>query len=396
MKTLIELYDRRPLENVLSTLVFRPERTVFVCPTELANDKSARKKLEDYLQRKGVSTRIEFRGAGIYDTEGICRTLKDIASEYPDCALEIAGGTEAALFAAGLACAECGIPVFTYSRRRNMFFEINNAPFARELPCEIEFDVEDFFRMAGGSVRDGRYGKAELQDYMSLINPFFSVFLKFRQQWTPVIDYIQRISRADADGRFSLKVKGDYVTKGERGSRLTANEDALKELQRIGMISGLEINTGVSVSFRFKDSNVRSWLRDIGAVLELYIYKACMDAGVFHDVKTSVIADWDGDEGSDSVTNEIDVMAAAGVFPVFISCKTGEVKTEALNELSVLSSRFGGNMARAVIVTAKKGSAMMRSRASELGIQVIALDDLTRGTFKNTLKKLGSVENLIG
>ena len=30
MKTLIELYDERPLENVLSTEVFSPERTVFI------------------------------------------------------------------------------------------------------------------------------------------------------------------------------------------------------------------------------------------------------------------------------------------------------------------------------------------------------------------------------
>lgn len=32
MKTLIELYDERPLKNVLSTEVFSPERTVFICP----------------------------------------------------------------------------------------------------------------------------------------------------------------------------------------------------------------------------------------------------------------------------------------------------------------------------------------------------------------------------
>ena len=36
MKTLIELYDERPLENVLSTEVFRPQRTVFICPPEVA------------------------------------------------------------------------------------------------------------------------------------------------------------------------------------------------------------------------------------------------------------------------------------------------------------------------------------------------------------------------
>ena len=45
MKTLIELYDERPLENVLSTEVFRPERTVFLCPPEVAADLPLQNKL---------------------------------------------------------------------------------------------------------------------------------------------------------------------------------------------------------------------------------------------------------------------------------------------------------------------------------------------------------------
>ena len=38
MKTLIELYDDRPIENVLGTEMFRPERTVFLCPPEIAGN----------------------------------------------------------------------------------------------------------------------------------------------------------------------------------------------------------------------------------------------------------------------------------------------------------------------------------------------------------------------
>ena len=62
--------------------------------------------------------------------------------------------------------------------------------------------------------------------------------------------------------------------------------------------------------------------------------------------------------------------------PLFISCKTCDVKTEALNELAVLRDRFGGEMARAAIVTAERGNARMRNRAAELDIQVIELNDL--------------------
>ena len=38
MKTNIELYDDRPIENVLGTEMFRPEETVLICPQEVAED----------------------------------------------------------------------------------------------------------------------------------------------------------------------------------------------------------------------------------------------------------------------------------------------------------------------------------------------------------------------
>ena len=69
-------------------------------------------------------------------------------------------------------------------------------------------------------------------------------------------------------------------------------------------------------------------------------------------------------------------MATCGVKPIFISCKTCDVKTEALNELAILRDRFGGERARAAIVTAEKGGGNMLHRAMELGIDVIDLNDL--------------------
>ena len=48
MKTLIELYDDRPLENILSTEVFRPERTVYICSREVARSGVKKKKLKEF------------------------------------------------------------------------------------------------------------------------------------------------------------------------------------------------------------------------------------------------------------------------------------------------------------------------------------------------------------
>ena len=103
--------------------------------------------------------------------------------------------------------------------------------------------------------------------------------------------------------------------------------------------------------------------------------------------------DWEGTAGRNAVSNELDVVCTKGVEPVFISCKTCDVKTEALNELAILRDRFGGQMARAVIVTAERGTAAMRNRASELNIEVIDLNDLTQDRIAQRLRRILQKQN---
>jgi hypothetical protein len=223
---------------------------------------------------------------------------------------------------------------------------------------------------------------------MDDIDPFFRLYLTHRRGWTRTVTYMQRISPAGPDGSYALAVRGDYRVKGERGSRIEAPVEALKAMEEIGFLQELEIVPEESVAFRFRDKQIRSWLRDVGSVLELYVYKACRDTGLFQDVRTSAVVDWEGDERSNAVSNELDVMCTRGVSPVFISCKTCDVRTEALNELAILRDRFGGKMARAAIVTAERGGSAMRNRAEELDIAVIDLNDLTAGRIGKRLKNL--------
>ena len=237
-------------------------------------------------------------------------------------------------------------------------------------------------------MRKGRVDNSILNRYMKDIDPFFEVFLKYRRKWDRIVTYIQRISPAREDGSYSLGVQGDYTVKGEQGARLSAPEDALRDLEKILMISDLKIVPEESVSFCFRDPQIRAWLRDVGSVLELYVYKACLDSGLFNDVRTSAVVDWNGDGRENAVSNELDVMCTRGITPVFISCKTCMIRTEALNELAVLRDRFGGQIARAAIVTAERGRIVMRNRASELNIQVIDLNDLQAGRIQKRLESL--------
>jgi len=53
--------------------------------------------------------------------------------------------------AQGLLSAGTELPVLTYSRRMNSYYNIRSAPFAAELKCGVAYSVEDFFVMAVSS-----------------------------------------------------------------------------------------------------------------------------------------------------------------------------------------------------------------------------------------------------
>ena len=392
MNTLIELYDERAIENILAPDMFHPRRIIYLCPREVLRDHTRQQKLAAFYRKRGWEPELIFVGTSLFEADRILRQLFTIEEKYPDCAIDVTGGSDAALFAAGMFAARKGVPAFTYSRRKNRFYDISGADFADDLYCDLTYSIEDFFLMAGGTLLPGRVDNHILSQYLPYFDPFFSCFLRFRHEWPTIISYIQRISPAEYGQIPPLDITGSYTVKGERGSRNSANEDALQELAQIGFIQDLTIIPDQQVSFRFRDVHTRAWLRDVGSVLELYTYKACVDAAIFHDVISSAVVRWDDVLGHGSVLNEIDVMAARGVIPLFLSCKACDIKTEALNELAILRDRFGGKGAKAVIVTTESCNAAARHRDAQLGIAVIDLEELKTGQLVHRLKVIMKAE----
>lgn len=386
MDTLIELYDERAIENVLAADLFRPRRIVFLCPAEIAQSRARQEQIGAFFRYRGWEPELIFQETSLYKVDRILRQLLAISEKYPDCAMDVTGGSDAELFAAGMFAAQANVRAFTYSRRKNRFYNISGAEFAENMPCDISYSVKEFFLMAGGTLLPGRVDNGALREYLDDIDPFFDCFLRHRRDWTNIITYMQRVSPAESGQAPAMEVRGDYTVKGERGGRISANEEALQDFQRIDFIRHLQIVSGEGISFRFRDQNSRAWLRDVGSVLELYVYKACLDASIFNDIISSAVVRWDEVLGHGSVINEIDVMATRGVVPLFISCKVSDVKTEALNELAILRDRFGGKGAKAAIVSTGRCNAAARHRAAQLGIAVIDRDELETGQLVHRLK----------
>lgn len=119
-----------------------------------------------------------FLEASLYKVDRILRQLLAISEKYPDCAMDVTGGSDAELFAAGLFAAKANVRVFTYSRKKNRFYNISGAEFAENLPCNISYSVKEFFLMAGGTLLPGRMDNGVLKEHLDDIDPFFNCFLQ--------------------------------------------------------------------------------------------------------------------------------------------------------------------------------------------------------------------------
>ena len=391
MNTLIELYDERAIENVLGAEIFKPKRVIYLAPPEVAKNNHIKESLRKFFVIRGLTLEVDFVECSVFKADKILEQLLFIYERHTDLAIDVTGGNDAALFAAGMFCNLKQVPAFTYSRKNNCFYNILNADFAEERVLDLKYSVEDIFLMAGGDVRKGRVDNKLLENYIASFNEFFDVFLKYKHKWPDAVTFFIRISQGQGDEGLALKVDGNVEQKADHGRRVTANKSLLNDLVKIDYIRGLKFNGG-KVSFSFKDQQIRAWLRDVGSALELYMYKACVEANIFNDVVSSCVVDWDGTVGHDSVSNEIDVVATRGVTPIFISCKACEVKTEALNELAILRDRFGGKGAKACIVTTENCNSAARHRAAQLQIAVIDIEELEMGNVVERLKIIMKTE----
>ena len=68
MTTLIELFDRSPVENLLATLALRPDRTVYL-GTDMRRITRQLPMYEEILRGRGISTELTCRSAAKNDLD---------------------------------------------------------------------------------------------------------------------------------------------------------------------------------------------------------------------------------------------------------------------------------------------------------------------------------------
>ena len=215
MKTLIELFDESPILNVLASVAFKPEKLIFFGADPLQVEES-RGDYNRFFKSRGESPEIEYISADMENIDEVNDTLAKIISENPDCVVDVTGGKDIALLAAGMAAVKLGVPLIAYNRRTKKYANISKYEHAMRANIFGLLDCEDFFNVSGGKVIESEDFSEHRDDFgafWSKVLDIWNIYLENIGSWVPHVQFLQRVSPAcEPNGNMPLKVRAPQHT----------------------------------------------------------------------------------------------------------------------------------------------------------------------------------------
>ena len=405
MKTLIEFFDDDQILNVNALLRFEPEKVVFIAfPKSVkASRKMAVEKFLDLRFADGRKPATEYvESAYPYHLPEIVTVLDGVTDENEDCYIDVTGGKETILIAAGILSERKNIPMFQFNIISGCLHRLKNCD---DLPDTEtpRLSVREYIVLNGGEII--RQDSDE-----EVLDPYDGFFDDVENMWgicqSNSFDWNRQVTAFQNFVKYGKLADDLTVSVNLRHLRDQKHEHYLSRyimsrLEQCGLISGY-LRTEETASFRFKNEQVFSCLTKAGRILELYTYTVLKeinedDPGYFNDIATGVFIDWDGNaepDGTPDIINEIDIILMRNEIPVFISCKNGLVKRDALYELNTLAQRFGNKNCKKIIIAVNGDSnssdeEFLFLRAQYMGIMPIGQKQMsTKEKFKERLRNL--------
>lgn len=391
MKTIIELFDQDPMENLLSVVVFQPEHVSYICDKATMNNKK-KQSVYRLLKSRGLKTTVNFYVVDTSDLQSIFSVFQKALDEHEDCVFDFTGGKHLVLLAAGIFCREKKIPGYYIDLQRGYFVNVFGCEKLKSSFSLPAFSVDEIL-MALGALSVG-HGHFQLEEYeedsdQDILNAW-KIIQENQKEWADLVAYLQYVTKSSAEQENGLTVYAPAVLRVHENLLLKCNIQIMQELLKAGIVKNLYSENG-NVCFQYKNALLKRCLTDYGVWLELYSFASARALNFFHDVQTSVLVDWDGKRNDIANTvNEIDLILVKGIIPLFVSCKMGRPDALDLDEIRLLSEKFGGSLAKAVMITAVDMSynPKLYQRAKDMGIYVIDSNDVYSGQLANQLKAI--------
>ncbi len=390
LKTLVELYDKEPLENVLSACIFQPEMVVYICDER---DSSMRKEtaVDRLFKSRGMACSARFYYINTADPRQIMRAFEAVVRDYPGCVFDGSGGKDLVLLMAGQFCKERKVPMMYVDVDRRRFVDLGGCAGLAGQFCIPQFSAEDIFALAGAKlVGYGHFSPTEMNEaFEDDVLRIWPIVSKNPGAWGDAVGFFQAAASEMEDQ--DLRLDAPAALQVNRQTAARANIPVLERLESVGAIRDLSVK-GERVRFTYASLLMKKCLQNQGIWLELYGYVTAKRSGLFHDVRTSLVVDWDNARGGERATrNEIDILVICGITPVFISCKMGTPTPLALSEIKILSEKFGGGQTRTVVLTAADvhhDNRPLAQRAEDLDIDLLDRSDLARGDLPSRLQRI--------
>lgn len=401
MKTLIELFDDSPVLNVLATVAFKPKKLIFfgADPDEIEQSRN------DYIRffkRRKEKVDIEYVSVNMFDIMEVERSLEKIINDNPDCVVDVTGGKDIALLAAGMAAIRLGVPLVSYNRETEKY--INMSKFYRAGDVDIYglLNCHDFFCVSGGNITEfedfSEYNDNQRAFWELVIN-VWDVYLKYMGSWASHVQYLQKATHNILrEGESQLRIKCPPILNAN-GKKLYRHDDIIYSLRDCGAFKNFEIRDNGDFYFDYRDCNFKRYLTDVGAFLELYIHVCALQTRCFSDVLSRVKYNWNWEYSYKKqlhntifrpASNEIDVIAIRGIEPLYISCKTSSPEMKYIDEIYPQAMRMSGGEGHAVFACTHVIDKDMPiyNKAKALGVYIIDGEDINNGLVIERLRQM--------
>lgn len=392
--TVIEFFDKTPIENAIGLLTMNPSKIIFV------GDKDDMQKQEKafnaFKEKINSKAEVQYRPIRKNQLSKIVEALSDIVENEEDIVFDLTGGNDLNLVAIGI--------VYQKYPQKNIRLQRFNIEGNTVTDCDNDgkvnytgspqITIEQNILLHGGIINNNKTHLWNLSDdFISDIEKMWLICKGNPGYWNScchVLDaankkgFSQQNNAALAVCASISRLKHFLKT---QKSEWCSVDSFLKQLQDKGLILDYS-NDSECITYTYKNEQIKRCLIKAGNALELKVFNMVRNISrkdnspIFNDAMNGVYIDWDGEVHGKRTSikdteNEIDVMLMQGIKPVFISCKNGQVFQEELYKLETVAQRFGGRYAKKILVSTYADNNSDRReyfemRAKDMGIHLIS------------------------
>lgn len=383
----IEFFSENPMDNVLSCMKFVFQKVIFFGFTQEDMDRAATSTVAAFLKSKNINVeQIDFVALPEGKLDVIEKELGRIVSEEIQagnkCYIDLTGGEELALAAAGVVSDKYNIPMHEIDLADDEVRVQAHPEAYTQLPKrDYRMDIEEYLNLHEGVI-EWKMQKDKNKDYKdeahkSRIMELNRFLVETGKKWNKI-----SLGLANFCSGQHVTIYGNAkeVSSAAKTAKIPVPHflGELSRMQDRNILQSFRQEDGLTV-IEFYNEEEQKLLCDPGAVLEHLTYWQVVQDTEVNDCAIGYHINWIGDGDPDSiykpgpdVINEIDIIYMRKNIPTFVSCKNKMVSNnQPLYELETVADRFGGKLVRKVLLAKDGVSSHIKKRAEEMDIEVV-------------------------